>query len=132
MNTLSRITVAVATIVVTAAPLATPASAHGGDDGDRVIRRGACTGGSAVWKLKVKEDDGRLEIEGEVDSNRRGQVWRWSITHNGSLSRRGTATTAGRSGSFSVERRVVDLAGTDRIVFRAVRGTRVCRGVVNY
>lgn len=107
------------------------AQASGGDD-VRIIKRGSCADGPAVWKLKVKSDDGRLEVEGEVDSNRRGQVWRWTMTHNGSLSRSGTATTAGTSGSFSVERRLVDLAGTDRIVFRAVRGAQVCRGVVNY
>ena len=107
------------------------APAHASGD-DRVIKRGSCVGGPAVWKLKVQSDDGRLEVEGEVDSNRRGQVWRWTIRHNGSLSRSGTATTVGASGSFSIERRLVDLAGTDRVVFTAVRGSQVCRGVVNY
>ena len=107
---------------------ASPASARGDDD---VIRRGDCTG-RADWKLKVKTDDGRLEVEGEVDSNRTGQRWAWTIRHNGSVSARGTGTTAGASGSFSVERRVVDLAGTDKIVFRAEHAGQVCRGVVNY
>ncbi|MCX6400658.1 MAG: hypothetical protein NTX33_12115 [Propionibacteriales bacterium] len=110
--------------------LTTPAHASGGDDG-RVIRTGSCSG-SADWKLKVKSDDGRLEVEGEIDSNRRGQEWRWSIVHNGSVSARGTAVTRGPSGSFSIERRIVNLAGTDHVVFRAVRGSQVCRGVVNY
>lgn len=119
----------IVTVVTLGGLVAAPA--HAGDD-DRVIKRGSCVGGPAVWKLKVQSDDGRLEVEAEVDSNRRGQVWRWSIRHNGSLSRRGTATTVGASGSFSIERRLVDLAGTDRIVFRAVRGSQVCRGVVNY
>ena len=108
----------------------TAASARSGDD-DRVIRTGACTG-SADWKLKVKTDDGRLEVEGEVDSNRVGQAWRWAIRHNGSVTARGTSQTFGRSGSFSVERKVVDLAGTDRLVFRASYAGQVCRGVVNY
>jgi len=107
----------------------------GGDSGgggdDRVIQVGSCTG-STDWKLKVKTDDGRLEVEGEVDSNRNGQRWDWTIRHNGSVSARGTATTVAPSGSFEVERRVVDLAGTDRIVFRAVHAGEVCRGVVNY
>jgi hypothetical protein len=111
---------------------AIPAVASGGHD-DRVIRTGRCST-AAHWKLKVKSDDGRLEVEGEVDSNHRGQTWRWRIVHNGSVSARGVRTTAGRSGSFSVERRLVNLRGTDRVVFRAVRANtgETCRGVVNF
>lgn len=108
----------------------TAASAHDDDD-DRVIVTGDCSG-SADWKVKVKTDDGRLEVEGEIDSNVAGQRWRWAIRHNGSVSDRGVATTTARSGSFEVERKLVDLAGTDRIVFRAVRDGQTCRGVVNY
>jgi hypothetical protein len=107
---------------------------HGGagnGDDDRVIRTGACSG-TADWKLKVKTDDGRLEVEGEIDSNVAGQRWRWTLRHNGSVSDRGVATTTPRSGSFEVERKVVDLAGADTLTFRAVRDGQVCRGVVNY
>lgn len=102
----------------------------GGDD-DRVITTGSCSG-TADWKLKVKTDDGRLEVEGEIDSNVSGQQWRWTLSHNGSVSDRGTGTTTGRSGSFEVERKIVNLAGTDAVAFRAVRDGQVCRGVVNY
>ena len=109
---------------------ATSASASDDDD-DRVLVTGRCSAG-AEWKLKVKTDDGRLEVEGEVDSNVAGQRWRWTLRHNGSVSDRGAATTTARSGSFEVERKVVDLAGTDALVFRAVRDGQVCRGVVNY
>lgn len=109
----------------------TAASAGSGDDDDRVIRTGACTSG-ADWKLKVKTDDGRLEVEGEIDSNVAGQRWRWTLRHNGSVTERGTGTTGGRSGSFEVERKIVDLAGTDTVTFRATRDGQVCRGVVNY
>jgi hypothetical protein len=107
--------------------LAAPATAGGGE----VIHRGSCSG-STDWKLKAKHDDGRLEVEGEVDSNRTGQNWRWVFRHNGSVSARGWATTRGPSGSFEVERRMVNLRGTDTIVFRArnPRSGEVCRGVV--
>jgi hypothetical protein len=106
---------------------------HGGSGGDddRVIRTGSCSGG-ADWKLKVKTDDGRLEVEGEIDSNVAGQRWHWALRHNGSVSDRGVATTTARSGSFEVERTVVNLAGADALAFRAVRDGQVCRGVVNY
>lgn len=103
---------------------AIPASA--GDDGEK-IRRGACSG-PAHWKLKIKPDDGRLEVEAEVDSNVSGQSWHWRITHNGSVSARGTRTTSGPSGSFDVERRMSNLSGTDRFRLRATHGSQVCRG----
>lgn len=130
MNSITTIATALALTCLVAVAGAAPASADGDDD-DRVIRTGACSGG-ADWKLKVKTDDGRLEVEGEVDSNVAGQQWRWTIRHNGSVSDRGTATTTARSGSFEVERKIVDLAGTDAVVFRAVRDGQLCRGVVNY
>jgi len=130
MDSIRNIATALALTCLVTAAGAAPAAARGDDD-DRVIRTGGCSG-SADWKLKVKTDDGRLEVEGEIDSNVSGQQWRWTIRHNGSVSDRGTATTTARSGSFEVERRIVDLAGTDAVVFRAVRDGQVCRGVVNY
>lgn len=130
MNRTKTVTATLALASLAATIGAAPASARGDDD-DRVIRTGGCSAG-ADWKLKVKTDDGRLEVEGEIDSNVAGQQWRWTIRHNGSVSDRGTATTTARSGSFEVERKVVDLAGTDALVFRAVRDGQVCRGVVNY
>ncbi len=108
---------------------ATPAFA--GDD--EVIRNGNCSG-SADWKLKTKTDDGGLEVEGEVDSNTSGQQWTWRIMHNGNTAARGTATTRGRSGSFSVERRIANSPGTDSIGFRAhnAGSGQTCRGHLNF
>lgn len=114
----------VTALTVTAAPAA---QASGSD----TVRRGSCSG-STHWKLKVGPEDGRLEVEGEVDSNRNGQTWRWSILHNGSVSASGTRTTRAPSGSFEVRRTVVDLRGTDTLTFRA-RNPRTgerCRGTV--
>jgi hypothetical protein len=104
------------------------------DAGDReVIRRGSCSG-SADWKIKAKEEDGRIEVEAEVDSNRNGQTWHWRLLHNGSVTARGTKTTGGRSGSFEVRRVVVDLAGADHLKLRARKGAsgESCRGAVTY
>lgn len=116
-----------AAATVVALTFVTGAAAMANDDD--VIRRGGCDG-IATWKLKAKPDDGRLEVEGEVDSNRNGQVWRWRFKHDGSVSAKGRSTTRGPSGSFEVERRIVDARGKDHIVFRAVnvRTGAVCRG----
>lgn len=107
---------------------ATIPAAYASDD--EVIRRGNCSG-SADWKLKAKPRDGRIEVEAEVDSNKNGQTWTWRIKHNGTVSARGSATTRAPSGSFSVERRMLDLSGTDVFAFRARHDGQVCRGKVS-
>ena len=114
MNTWPRSTVV--SLVAAGLTLAATVPASAADDD--VTRRGSCSA-SSTWKLKAKPDDGRLEVEAEVDSNVRGQQWNWRILHGGEVSARGTARTAGASGSFTVERRLVDSSGTDRIGFRA-------------
>ena len=110
--------IASAVLLATALPVlgAGPAEARGGDD---VINRGSCSG-STHWKMKAKPDDGRIEVEAEIDSNHNGQTWRWVLKHNGTASARGTATTHAPSGSFDVERRLVDASGQDSFRFRAV------------
>ena len=120
-------TVALTTALVGA--LALPAVAKDGD----VVRRGDCSR-VADWKLKVGPEDGRLEVEGEVDSNRSGQRWTWLIRHNGKVVASGARHTAGRSGSFDVRRIVADASGPDRIAFRAVRPAtgQVCRGSITF
>jgi hypothetical protein len=95
---------------------AVPAYAKDGDV--RVERRGACTA-SSTSKLKVKTDDGRLEVEFEVDSNRVGQRWNVVIKDNGVTVFSGARTTTAPSGSFEVERRIPNRAGTDSIVAAA-------------
>jgi hypothetical protein len=102
-----------------------PAAAKDGD----VIRRGNCTG-ATDWKLKAKPDDGRLEVEFEVDSNRNGQTWAVQITDNGVEVFSGNRTTQPPSGSFSVERRIANRAGADTIRARATnaRSGETCTG----
>jgi hypothetical protein len=116
---------AVALVAATTVLPAVSAEAKAGD----VIRSGSCSG-RADWKLKASPENGRIEVEGEVDSNRAGQEWRWSIRHNGSLSARGSKTTSGASGSFTVRRVLVNLRGQDRIDWRArnPRSGEVCNG----
>ena len=109
-----------------------PASADDGESGgDGIIRTGNCSG-RADWKLKAKARDGGYEVEFEVDSNRRGQVWRYSLRQNGVVLSHGTGTTELPSGSFSVERRAPNTSGADTFVGTAtnVRTGQTCRGTL--
>lgn len=96
--------------VIAAAP------AHAGDDDTE--RSGSCSG-RTDWKIKAGPDNGRMEVEAEIDSNRSGQTWRWTLKRDGRLVDRGTSTTRGPSGSFEVNRRTPNGPGTDTFVFRA-------------
>ncbi len=100
-----------ALLLVGAAGVA-PAGAKGGGGDVRVA--GRCTG-RTTSKLKVKPDNGRIEAEFEVDSNRNGQRWNVRLTDQGVQVFAGTATTTAPSGSFEVERRIANRAGTDVI-----------------
>jgi hypothetical protein len=124
---------ALAAAAVTAAllPLSVAGPAFANDDD--VERRGSCSG-RTEWKVKASPEDGRIEVEGEIDSNRRGQTWNWRLRHDGSLSAKGTRTTKPPSGSFEVRQVVINRAGTDRLVFiaRNPRSGEVCRGVLRY
>ncbi len=131
MNSTTRWSRVGALALVTVATLLPAASAEA-NDGD-IIKRGSCSG-AANWKLKASPENGRIEVEGEVDTNRNGRKWRWRLTHNGSLSDKGAKFTRAPSGSFEVRRVMVNVKGDDRIVFRArnVRSGEVCRGALTF
>jgi hypothetical protein len=112
----------VATVAASVAVgVATPAYAKGGD---AVRASKACSTGTL--KLKAKHDDGRIEAEVEVDTNRNGQRWAVRILDNGVTAWKGARTTHAPSGSFSVERRIANKAGKDVIKVRVARGKTVC------
>lgn len=98
-----------------------------------VIRRGSCSG-YADWKLKASPENGRIEVEGEVDTSHNGRVWRWRIRHDGGVSARGKKTTHRPSGSFTVRRVLVNRSGRDAIGWRAKnrRTGQTCRGFLRF
>ncbi len=102
------------------------ATASGGDDHAQRVS-GSCSA-TTDWRLKAKQDDGRLEVELEIDSNRSGQRWNVSMSDNGHRFLAGSRVTGGRSGSFEIERKIVDRPGADRIraVARNVRSGERC------
>jgi hypothetical protein len=93
-------------------------------DGD-VLARGACTGRSTA-KLKLSPENGRIEIEFEVDQNRTGVPWKVVLTRNGSTAARLTRVTRAPSGSFTAQRVLGDAAGADVVRATASRNGERC------
>ena len=96
--------------------------------GNGIQKEGQCSA-SSDWKLKAKPDDGRLEVQFEVDQNVNGDTWAVRLRDNGMLFFKGTRVTQGPSGSFEVNRRTDNQPGTDQITARATnqRTGEVCR-----
>jgi hypothetical protein len=91
-----------AAVLAAVVSLVPQAAAHGDDDEAR--EEGRCAKGIR-WRMEAKPDDGRVELEVELDTDRTGKRWSWVLAHNGSLSDRGFARTRGSSGSFEPARR---------------------------
>jgi hypothetical protein len=94
-----------------------------------VIKTGACSGASD-WKLKLSPQDGKTEVEYEVDSNVVGQTWRVRIFQNGNRIFTGSRVTQAPSGSFTVRLLAANPAGTDTFKGRAANAAtgEVCVG----
>jgi hypothetical protein len=110
-----------------------PAGDDRGGDRDRteradVRRAGTCTLSSAA-KIKLSPENGRVEVEFEVDENRVGSRWGVTLKRNGTTVRSRSAVTRAPSGSFEV--RAVIAPGSPRtrvtaVARRAATG-EVCR-----
>lgn len=124
------ILIALVTLVV-AVVLASP-SASFAKDGMAVKKAGACSKGSS-WKLKLSEEDGKIETEFEVDQNRRGVTWKVVLRLRGAIVFKGTRMTRAPSGSFTVRRLLADRPGSDRVSARAMSPSgEICRAVASY
>jgi hypothetical protein len=112
---------ALTAVVALLARGAGPALAKDGD----VLVRGACTGASTS-KLKLSADNGRIEVEFEVDQNRNGVPWKVVLTRNGVKVAQLTRVTRAPSGSFEARRLVANRAGADVIRATATRNGERC------
>ena len=110
-------TLAVSGAALSVAPLA---SAKGGNP---VRVRGVCTQSSTA-KLKLKQDNGRIEVEFEVDQNRNGVPWKVTLRRNGSRVASAIARTRAPSGSFSLRRVIAGARGTVAAVATRASGER--------
>ena len=101
--------------------LGSPALAKDGD----VLVRGTCTGKSAS-KLKLSAENGRIEVEFEVDQNRNGVGWTVVLTRDGTRVARLTRVTQAPSGSFSAQRVISNPGGSDVVRATASRKGESC------
>lgn len=109
--------VVVATISLAAVALSLAPAALA-KDGD-VLVAGTCTGASSS-KLKLSEENGRIEVELEVDQNRNGVRWSVALFRGATRIARTTRVTRPPSGSFEARFLVANQPGRDTIRGRAV------------
>jgi hypothetical protein len=134
MNTRIR-TAALTTVTAAAVVAGTLAVSAPAEAKTRVVSAKAhCTTTHTVGALKAKNSNGLIEVEFEIDSNRNGQKWTYTIRRNGVLKASGARLTLAPSGSFTVAKRISNVAGVDRIVATAknARTGEVCTATVRY
>jgi hypothetical protein len=105
-----------ALVVVTTLGLGVTGIASAKDGDVRVA--GTCTGASTS-KLKLSAENGRIEVEFEVDQNRNGVRWIVGVSQNGRKRFAGTRVTKAPSGSFTARLIAPNTAGADRFSARA-------------
>jgi hypothetical protein len=101
-------------------------------DGD-VIRHGPCSG-AGDWKLKLSPENGKIEVEFEVDQNRVGDTWTVVLKREGVRFFKGERVTRAPSGSFEVRRVISNQSGPDTVVGKATneRTGELCRGSATF
>lgn len=74
-------------------------------------------------------DPGRIEAGFEIDHAKLNSVWRVRLMHDGSVYFRGQRTVTAPDGSFSIDRVLPNLGGTDTVsaIARNLATGQVCR-----
>jgi hypothetical protein len=100
------------------AALILPLSAAADDDPRDEVRRGGTCSRSSDVELRLRGDDGRIRVELEIETGRRGARWRVIVLHERRTAFRGEIRTR-NDGSLELRRSVPDWFGTDTVVVRA-------------
>jgi hypothetical protein len=106
-------TIAVGALMAIAVPGVASAKGGGG-----VTAKGVCSASSSS-KLKIKVDDARIETEFEVDQHVAGDTWKVTISDNGNVVAHAKKMTVAPSDSFTLHKRIPNLAGTDMVTASA-------------
>lgn len=117
---------AVVAAVLATGLLAGPSAAKGGDG--RIVKRGSCTAASD-WSLAARPVGGSIEVKFVVDSVRVGQLWTWTVRHDGWTRHSGRRTTRASGATFDLARRLVDAPGRHQVsaTARNQRTGELCR-----
>ncbi|MDP9820341.1 hypothetical protein [Nocardioides massiliensis] len=125
MRNLRKTTAAIATAALVATPLtlltATPASAA-----DREFRYAG-----ADVEFDVEKDDGRFEIDVDVDDAKPGSRWRVVLLHDGKRFHN-RVHRADSDGEFDIDRKRSNTKGKDRFVLKIKRvgGPKAAKRVI--
>ncbi len=122
LRRLPRRMIAPGAVLMVFVMLAAPTTALAG------VRTGHCSSASD-WEIEVYHEDGRVEVEFEVDHSRSGATWTWTMRNDGSKFAHGKATIRAQRDSFAVTRLTANGPTHDHIVVRAVNVAtgEVCR-----
>jgi hypothetical protein len=97
------------------------AQARGGDDGGGggdVRVAGSC-GRGATSSLRVRSDDGRIEVRFRLEQRRGRGLWRITVVHEQRVSSRATRRTTRSDRTFELRRQMADLPGSDTVAVHA-------------
>ena len=135
MRLSTKVHLALGGVVASTLILATPALASPGRGGpgpsDQANASGRCSG-QATWKLKAKDDDGRIQAEFEVDGILSNRTWHVTLADNGTVFFAGNRHRTDGD-SFTVEAGTHNQAGPDRIAATATNTVtgQTCQGAVS-
>ena len=122
---MGRKTIWMPMLAVGALVAALTAAPAGAKDGD-IVRAGTCTK-SSTSKIKLSPENGRIEVEFEVDQNRNGVRWTVTLQRNGRRIAGLVRTTRPPSGSFEARVVAANRPGADTFRARATtRSGEVC------
>ncbi|WP_030485003.1 hypothetical protein [Nocardioides aequoreus] len=128
MTTTLRRSIATATIAgLVAGPLAVmtagPASAK--------EREGRCSG--AEFQLEVEKEDGRFEVDADIDDARPGERWKVALRHEGRLYVNKTYRADG-DGDISIDRNRPNTRGKDTfsMTVKKVGTSKRCTHVISF
>jgi hypothetical protein len=123
-----------ASLLVLSALTLFPAFAHDGHHAT-IVREATCGSGGVSSKLSASSENGRIEVEYELDDAKPGDVWRILIRKNGSVILR-TQRRVNAAGDAAVRVLTPNGNGNERITAQATRvgggGTCGANLVVNF
>ena len=109
------------------AALTLPVVAAADDDRREVRRAGTCTGSSRA-SIRLKADDGDIQVEFEIATRSTTGTWTVVLVHERRVAFRGPIRPRGGGRSVRLRRTVADWFGRDTIVVRAAGpGVETCR-----